>query len=269
MKTFRHILFPVDFSDRSRAVRPFVRSLVEQCNAKLTLLHVVHIPAACYSGFESGYPLIVDVPNLKENAKNQLTNFFETPGLAFDQAISLGDPAFEITRFAESNAVDLIMLPTHGYGKFRSLLLGSVASKVLHDAHCAVWTAAHTEDPQLPAHCALRSILCAVDLSPETPDLIRRALDLSADFGAKLRLVHAATEPNAREEIAQLQASLGTNLEVCMETGSVAEVVRNACLHHEGDLVIIGRGAISHTLGRIRSGACDIIRESPCPVLSV
>ncbi len=32
-------------------------------------------------------------------------------------------------------------MPTHGYDRFRGMLLGSVVSKVLHDVDCAVWTA--------------------------------------------------------------------------------------------------------------------------------
>jgi nucleotide-binding universal stress UspA family protein len=48
-----------------------------------------------------------------------------------------GDPATYITAQAEKNDVDLIMMATHGYGTFRSLLLGSVAAKVLHDAKLA------------------------------------------------------------------------------------------------------------------------------------
>ena len=46
-----------------------------------------------------------------------------------------GEPAREIVDFAAANQVDLVMMPTHGYGPFRQLLLGSVAAKVLHDAH--------------------------------------------------------------------------------------------------------------------------------------
>src|SRR5207245_2957797 len=66
------------------------------------------------------------------------------PDLAAGAIVSLGDPAAEITHYAEKNQVDLIMMPTHGYGRFRNMLLGSVTAKVLHDAHCPIWTAAHT-----------------------------------------------------------------------------------------------------------------------------
>jgi hypothetical protein len=45
--------------------------------------------------------------------------------------------------FAANHHVDLVMMPTHGVGTFRSFLVGSVTAKVLHDANCPVWTAAH------------------------------------------------------------------------------------------------------------------------------
>ena len=37
MQDFHHILFPVDFSERCHAVRPFVKQMVRQFSAKLTL----------------------------------------------------------------------------------------------------------------------------------------------------------------------------------------------------------------------------------------
>jgi nucleotide-binding universal stress UspA family protein len=138
MPGFHHILFPVDFSDRCRAVRPFVRSIAQQFHSKLTLMHVVHIPTGWYGGFDGGYPMLFDVPAVEEAAKNELNAFFEPADRVADRIIKVGDPAPEITHFAEQNQVDLIMMPTHGYGRFRNLLLGSVTAKVLHDAKCLV-----------------------------------------------------------------------------------------------------------------------------------
>ena len=106
-----------------------------------------------------------------------------------------------ITSFSHKNQVDLIVMPTHGYGKFRILLLGSVAAKVLHDAHCAVWTAAHTEDPLQATHIDCRSMICAVDLDHEYVGLIRFAADLAKEYAADLRLVHAVTATEGSSEI--------------------------------------------------------------------
>ena len=38
---------------------------------------------------------------------------------------------------------------------------------------------------------------------------------------------------------------------------------------HNADLVVIGRGIMQHVLGSLRTHVYSIIREAPCPVISV
>ena len=90
---------------------------------------------------------------------------------------AVGDPAEKIAEFTRDNGVDLVMLPTHGHGLFRWLLLGSVTSKVLHDVHCPVWTAAHAEKQH--AQEVPRKILCALDGSEKSLALAQWAADFS------------------------------------------------------------------------------------------
>jgi hypothetical protein len=66
-----------------------------------------------------------------------------------------------------------------------------------------------------------------------------------------------------------LQEEVGTKLEVCLEGGDVSTVVKGAAEHHQADLVIIGRGKLRGPLGRLRTHSYGIIRDSPCPVLSL
>jgi nucleotide-binding universal stress UspA family protein len=287
MQDFHHILFPVDFSERSHAVRPFVKRMAREFNAKLTLMHSIQIPTGWYGGFEGSYPVMFDVPAMEEAARQRLGSFYGPAPGNLEEVVNHGDPAASITTYAEQNDVDLIMMATHGYGKFRSLLLGSVAAKVLHDATCAIWTAAHTEDPGLMEHIECRNILCAIDLIPDSIGLIRQSVELARKYTAKLRLVHAVpvieTRPEkyldedfhralleaARAEIRKLQHQAGTDVEVCLESGGVSTVVRAAALHHDVDLVVIGRGKLHETFGGLRSNSYAIIRHSPCPVISV
>jgi len=283
---FRHILFPVDFSDRSELVRPLVKALAQECNARLTLMHVVQIPTGWYGGVDGGYPILFDLPQMEAAALKELRTFLDE-SLVTGTVASVGDPAVEISRYAAANHVDLIMMPTHGYGKFRNLLLGSVTAKVLHDARCAVWTAAHTEDPAVTKHLELKNIMAAIDLSDGSVDLIRHYAELANDFEATLRLVHALPDSGAdvrygldpqfrlfvaettRKRIAEMQAQAGTSFDVCLEEGSVSKVVCAAALHHEADLVFLGRDTIRGPFGQLRTNAYSIIRDSPCPVLSV
>src|ERR1700731_555716 len=64
MPSFSHILFPVDFSERCLAVRPFVKATARQFDAKVTLIHVIQIPIAWYGGTETAYPVAFDVSTM-------------------------------------------------------------------------------------------------------------------------------------------------------------------------------------------------------------
>jgi len=44
MPTFKHILFPVDFSDRCKAIRPLVMAMAERFGSQLTVMHVIETP---------------------------------------------------------------------------------------------------------------------------------------------------------------------------------------------------------------------------------
>jgi nucleotide-binding universal stress UspA family protein len=287
--TFKHILFPVDLSAQCRETAPFVRAAAARFGADVTLLHVMEIPPYWYGtmGAES-FAAMVDLPKLAEQRKRQVEEFLtaELAGVRVERILEQGDPASSIDEYAEKRHIDLVMMPTHGHGPFRRLLLGSVTAKVLHDLPCPIWTGAHAER-QATHPDEIRSMLLAIDLTQENVPLLDWAARLATVYAATLRLVHAVpgseVPPDqffdadldaflmnmAREEIAKLQSSAGTNFEICIARGDVAHVVRDAAMHHDADLIVMGRGLIKKTLGRFRTHAYSIIREAPCPVLSV
>jgi nucleotide-binding universal stress UspA family protein len=296
MPNIRHILYPIDFSDRCKAIRPLVQAMAARFHAKITLMHALQIPATFYPALDTAYAVEFDMDEMRDDAEEKLAAFYGVPRhpapCGIEIAVDTGDPASSIVEFAAANEVDLIMLSTHGYGRYRALLLGSIASKVLHDTAIPVWTAAHTENPVLASHSKCESILCALDLNPGSLDLLRKSVEVAASFGAKLRIVHAVPGadpgpdsylrtlmPDAdfrqfllragREEVLRLQMEAGTKLELCIEGGDVSKVVKAAAEHHQADLVIIGRGKLHSHLGRLRTHAYAIVRDSPCPVLSI
>ena len=282
-------LFPVDFSERSKAVCPYVRSFAGHFHAKVTLLNVVQLPPAIPgSGIDFSYPVMIDFPvfeEIREVLTARLKDYFDAPGVA--HVVEQGDPAMDISDYARQHGVDLIMLPTHGHGRFRSLLLGSVTSKVLHDSDCEVWTAPHAEDPVMQQHWPCRQMVVAVDRGPEQSRVLRRAAELARELGASARLVHAVPRAEHQpgetggdefahfllqmgdQDMAKLQAAAETNFEVSVVAGGIGPVVRQVAEAQHADLVVIGRGVMHQALGRLRSKSYEIIRQSPCPVLSL
>jgi nucleotide-binding universal stress UspA family protein len=233
--------------------------------------------------------VVIDTEDLLQDLQERLDSSLTTgfAGHCAERVAKLGYPPRVITEFAHTHGVDLIMMPTHGYGPFRSLLLGSVTAKVLRDAECPVWTAAHVAEPPCRNHTACRKILCAVDGTSNSVALMKWAGEFSRDTGAALRLVHVIPgmqgvpsrqmdrefEEEMRKKACQtiegLQESAGIKMPICVVAGNLPEAVRDEARRHEADLVVIGRGTFQGTFGRLRTHSYGIIRQSPCPVLSV
>jgi len=288
MLAIKHILFPIDFSERCCGAAPFVDAMASRFGAKVTLISVA--PPVMYAGMgEPAAPVFLDDDSLREDVQARLATAFtrEFAHLPVERVAEVGDPAEVITRFAHTQGIDLIMMPSHGYGPFRSLLLGSVTAKVLHDAQCPVWTGAHMEDPPVKEHLACRNVLCAVDTTPKAAPLIEWAAQFAKDTGATMRIVHAisgiegwperqldrefeeALRTEARSAIEKVERGVNVQAPLCVAVGDVAGAVREEARRHAADLVVIGRGLLHETLGRLRTHAHGIIRESPCPVISV
>jgi nucleotide-binding universal stress UspA family protein len=290
MKLIESILFPVDFSERSAAAAPFAAGFAGHFHSRLTLLHVVEIPPPYVGTIEFGVVSLTDVTHqMKRQAQERLAAF--AAGLAgpmeVERLVLEGDPAREIVNFAHKHPTGLILMPTHGLGPFRRFILGSVTAKVLHDAHCPVWTAAHAEEVRPAQDAAIRKVVCAVDLSPRSEVVLRWAGAFAGQYGAELLALHA--EPMAesrpgkyfdqevfaalyRDALVRLEEQIraaGLTVRAEVDGGDPAAVIRRIAERENADVVIIGRSAEAHGLGRLRTHAYSIIRQSPCPVISV
>lgn len=277
----KHILFPVDYSARCRATTPFVIEMARRLSARVTVFHVFLPPTLVYPVDMPWVAGEADIKAQRELADRSVSQFvaeyFESlaPGTV-ETAFELGDPATTIVEFAEKTQVDLIMMPTHGHGRFRSLLLGSVTAKVLYDARCPVWTSVHVEDSLAVGTAKVRSILCALDVNRESLNVLTYAADLSRALAAEIHIVHAAAPGDTPErvaaasaELSRLQRKAGTTIETIVQAGQPHEVIRGAAGRLKADLVVIGRGAILSPLGRLRTNVHSIVRSSSCPVISV
>lgn len=58
--------------------------------------------------------------------------------LPYQYHISIGNPAEAILQYAQEQAVDMLVMGKQGQGGLRSLLVGSVANKVVHAASLPV-----------------------------------------------------------------------------------------------------------------------------------
>ncbi len=288
MLQMAQILLPVDFSENCKGAARYAGMLACRWHSELTMLHVVPKSEYPIVGMEAPPDFFELRRAVVSEADKNLDAFLneELRGLSVKRLVVEGDPASEIVKTAHATRSDLIVMPTHGYGPFRRFLLGSVTAKVLHDADCPVLTGVHMEKGPTQA-AVFRNILCAVDLGPQSTAALTWAGRIAEELGANLNVIHvlppvevgqaryfdqqfnAAVQRSARDAVEELQNRVGTHATVIIDNGDVSKIVHGAAESLKSDLVVIGRHVDAGILGRLRTHAYAIVREAPCPVLSV
>ena len=137
----RRLLVAVDGSDNAlRAVRHVIALAGELREAPGVLL--VNVQPAVVSGavrtFVNAEQIDAWYRSEGEKALAGARDLLAAAGLAHEHHIVVGDPAETLARMARERGCDLIVIGTRGMSAVANLLLGSVASRVLHLAEVPV-----------------------------------------------------------------------------------------------------------------------------------
>ena len=276
-----HILFPVDFSPSCVAMAAYVQRAAAIFGAQVTLVHVCDL--ASHNGFELYARRADEVAEDHWNvARNKLELFLksEFPDSTCPRLLLSGDPGRAIAETAKKSKFDLIIMPTHA-GRFRRMLLGSTTARVLNGADCPVLTTEHaaTGEPRSLEH---RNWVCGLGLSGDSERVLRYAKSASLAAGAKLFAIHviqtsevdaetrgpSKEEQQARKRIAELRSSAGSCASVRVALGPVRETLPHEVRQLSGDVLVIGR-SLDGASGRLEDLTYSLVRDSPCPVVSV
>jgi nucleotide-binding universal stress UspA family protein len=132
----KRILVPLDGSARAEGALPTAAQIVRKNGGTLILLQVSTL------GVEYGpYLTLAEIKRESiikydlANANAYLDSIIQRPELAditVRKAALPGFAATTILSYAQTHQIDLIVLPSHGYTKFKRWLLGSVASHIAH-----------------------------------------------------------------------------------------------------------------------------------------
>ena len=144
MLNLKKILYPTDFSEYSLAALPYAVGLVHQNHASLYCMHVVDVSHEQH--LTRNYAVPMEMPHVPKDkllrtARVRLDRFVTESLSGIDKVTSRlvsGEPSQEIIRYAEEHDIDVIVLGTHGRTASASVLLGSVAEKVVGKAPCPV-----------------------------------------------------------------------------------------------------------------------------------
>ena len=139
MTIYKHILLAIDFSEDTDYLVKRTTEIASLNKAKISVIHVLdNIPMPDMS-YGTIIPLDYETEQkLLEIEKSTLNKIGEQLNVPDEQRwLIWGNPQDEVCALAEKEAVDLIIVGSHGRHGL-ALLLGSTANGVLHHAPCDV-----------------------------------------------------------------------------------------------------------------------------------
>jgi nucleotide-binding universal stress UspA family protein len=151
------ILAPTDLSKYSGFALEWAAYLAQCMKAELVLLHVLTDEEGKIIEEIIGEGAVVQIPkgirqNVVDDRQKKLKDQYEMvvprdikASLKVEQMTRIGVPFLEIVKMAKEKEVDLIVMGTHGRTGLAHVLIGSVAEKVVHHAHCGVLTIKHPQ----------------------------------------------------------------------------------------------------------------------------
>lgn len=144
MTPFRKILAATDFGESSARALELATDLAQRYGAELVIVHVVEPKSALLSG-----EMVREASGVAATAQGGLNAGIERAQATVPKARGVmleGHPAEQVISFVKENAVDLVVVGTHGRSRAARLVLGSVAEKILRSCRVPVLTVYDTED---------------------------------------------------------------------------------------------------------------------------
>ncbi|MEX2282701.1 MAG: universal stress protein [Gemmatimonadota bacterium] len=301
---YRSIMVPLDGSELAEWALPAAVQIARRDSAEIELLSVTQLAPAGIGvisdrgdGFETWRTTAgASLDYLTATA----ARISESSSVAVKPIAQFGldDPAAQLVEHTHEKDTDLIIMATHGYGRFKRFCAGSVSDAVVRKSRIATLLIRPGEGkPDLEHGPEFRQILIPLDTSPEAETVIDHAIALGGVDADYTLITVLALLPAPAEELAMLptfedeqtrraredatQASLDAVAErlwvrnqryrvssVIRTSNSAARTIADYAATHAVDLITMtthGRGgALRVMLGSV---ADAVARETTVPVL--
>jgi len=294
---FNTILCATDFSDFSNHTVGYGVALAKEFGARLIICHVIDLSSVAIYG-EFQLDPVGQQNRIMEDANVQLEALAGDQPVTWEPLISVGKPADEISRAVEEQNIDLVITATRGRSGFKRLILGSVTERLMRTLTCPLLVVRSPENEFVtPAEqkFQLKKILVGCDFSPDSGRAFDHGLSLAQEFQAELHLAHVIEPPvqpnllieetfvsgeihedynnqliqKLNDMVPREAANWCTPQTSIMEGQPYDELIKYADTR---DIDMIVLGVRGHGLVKtlfLGSTTDRVIRDSPCPVLSV
>lgn len=173
-----HILVPLDGSELAECVLPHLMAIAPVTGARVTLIHVLERSLS-----RNGNAAVIDPLGWhmqKQESQSYLDRIaqrLEKLDLPVEQAIVEGNAAEALIEFARNNAVDLLVLSTHGRTGLSEWNVSSVVQKILLRSYKSVLLIRAYVSPPEEVHYS--QLFLAIDGSVRAEYIVPFAMSLA------------------------------------------------------------------------------------------
>ncbi|MFP4228655.1 MAG: universal stress protein [Salinivenus sp.] len=298
--TVNRILFPTDFSTCAEEAFRYASEMAHRFGAALHLLHVVDEPEYDWlADSDAEHRAQAAQVDLVERAQGRLATLATEAASDVETTRAVRSQAAvdeAIVEYAQVEAIDLVVLGTHGRRGVDRLVLGSVADTVLRRAPCPVLTVREGASQAASEAGLLQNVLAPIDFSTASREALIMADEMAGTFGARLHLLFVAEErtvptfsdtglpglgvvkmdPNivenadaALRHLNERRGGRAPEVAYHVEEGRVASTITGLADTESVDMIVMatrGRQGVDRFL--LGSTTERVVRSAPCPVLA-
>ena len=274
-QNIKKILVPVDFSDGSAYICLKAGAIAKLFKSELYLIHVVENKGTHFIVVPESKDSSLPVNEIEMAAEDLLSELRQTirNGVEIDTNtfVSEGSIEEEIIKFSKENAIDLIIMGTHGTSGYKELFMGSNAQRVVTLSDIPVLTIGKGMSSS-----GFKSILMPFDNAMHSREKVTIAAQFAELFDSEVHILELP-ETNDESELKQFRIKMETVEQLLMEKkikfrtkiiseGNTAQAALDYAEKQGCDLIVINTGHESKLTGFFTQ---HIINHSKIPVLSV
>lgn len=280
------IMVLTDFSEVSDLALQYAMAIARRYDARIFLTHI--ISPENYALAEPGLAEMT-YEKVREAAEQSIADILisgRLRGVPHEVLLQEGTLWPTVERLIQQHQIDLVVTGTHGRGKFKKVILGSVAEEVFRQAGCAVLTVGPHTLKQALREVELKDILFATDFGPGAAQASKYAFSLAQEHGARLIVLHVVEEESALTEegerllrqvnIQHMKQFMPAETESWCEVefrvafGVAGEEILEEARETNADLVVMGAKTKKTFAGHAPlTIAYNVVSKATCPVLTV
>ncbi len=289
------ILCTTDLTDYSNQSISYGISIAKLFDARLYICHVAEDPYMTSMHGPKSIDVIDDQKKIMDKVRRQMEEFMGDTDVRWEPVIATGHAPDTIAEIARDKGINMVIIATHDQAGIKRFLLGSVTESLMRMVNTPLLVLRGLIKDEIKEEFSPRRILVGCDFSEDAKLALEHGLSYAQEFQAELHLVHVTVPPvfnmypgpyiepteqpseqlnneflGKLQELLPEEAEYWCTPKTVILTGRPQDELNEYARANDIDLIVLGTRGIGMVETFFIGSTTDrLIRQAPCPVLSV